>query len=54
MRLGDYRYRFIDQPGGWLGGTVKVDWPILTNLRLDPLELYGHHGIPPVRELVHV
>jgi len=38
VRLGDYKYRFIDQPGGWLGNTVKVDWPILTNLRLDPFE----------------
>ncbi len=38
VRIGDYKYRFIDQPGGWLGGTVKVDWPILVNLRLDPLE----------------
>ena len=38
MRIDDYKYRFIDQPNGWLGGTVKVDWPILTNLRLDPFE----------------
>jgi arylsulfatase A-like enzyme len=38
VRLGDYKYRFIDQPQGWLGGTVKVDWPILANLRLDPFE----------------
>jgi arylsulfatase len=38
MRIGDYKYRFIDQPGGWLGNTVKVDLPILTNLRLDPFE----------------
>ncbi len=38
MRIGDYKYRFIDQPSGWIGGTVKVDWPILVNLRLDPLE----------------
>jgi arylsulfatase A-like enzyme len=41
VRLGDYKYRFIDQPGGWLGGTVKPDWPILTNLRLDPFERTG-------------
>jgi arylsulfatase A-like enzyme len=41
IRLGDYKYRFIDQPGGWLGGTVKPDWPILTNLRLDPFERTG-------------
>ena len=32
------KYRFVDQPGGWLGSTVHVDWPILVNLRLDPLE----------------
>jgi arylsulfatase len=38
VRIGDYKYRFIDQPGGWLGGTVKPDFPILTNLRLDPME----------------
>jgi hypothetical protein len=38
VRLDDFKYRFTDQPGGWLGGTVKVDWPILTNLRLDPFE----------------
>jgi arylsulfatase A-like enzyme len=44
IRLGDYKYRFIDQPGGWLGGTVKPDWPILTNLRLDPFERTGLGG----------
>jgi arylsulfatase len=38
VRIGDYKYRFIDQPGGWLGNTVHVDWPILSNLRLDPFE----------------
>jgi arylsulfatase len=35
------KYRFTDQPGGWLGATVKVDWPILVNLRLDPFERTG-------------
>jgi arylsulfatase A-like enzyme len=44
VRIDDYKYRFIDQPNGWLGGTVKVDWPILTNLRLDPLERTGLDG----------
>jgi len=38
VRIDDYKYRFTDQPGGWLGGTVKLDWPILTNIRLDPFE----------------
>lgn len=38
IRFGDYKYRFIDQPQGWMGGTVRVDMPILVNLRLDPFE----------------
>jgi arylsulfatase len=41
IRVNDYKYRFIDQPGGWMGGTVKPDMPILTNLRLDPFERAG-------------
>jgi arylsulfatase A-like enzyme len=41
VRVKDFKYRFTDQPGGWLGATVKVDWPILTNLRLDPYERTG-------------
>jgi arylsulfatase A-like enzyme len=44
VRIGDYKYRFIDQPGGWLGGTIKLDWPSLINLRLDPLERTGIAG----------
>ena len=44
IRIDDYKYRFIDQPSGWLGGTVKVDWPILVNLRLDPFERTGMTG----------
>lgn len=41
VRIDDFKYRFTDQPGGWLGSTVKVDWPILVNLRLDPYERTG-------------
>jgi hypothetical protein len=41
VRIGDYKYRLIDQPNGWFGGTVKVDWPILVNVRLDPFERTG-------------
>ncbi len=44
VRINDYKYRFIDQPGGWLGYSVKVDWPILTNIRLDPFERTGATG----------
>ncbi len=38
VRINDWKYRLIDQPDGWLGGTVHLDWPILSNLRLDPFE----------------
>jgi len=41
VRINDFKYRFTDQPQGWLGATVKVDWPILTNIRLDPFERTG-------------
>jgi arylsulfatase len=44
VRINDYKYRFIDQPNGWLGGTVKVDMPILVNLKLDPFERTGLTG----------
>ena len=44
VRINDFKYRFIDQPCGWLGATVKVDWPILVNLRLDPFERTGLTG----------
>jgi arylsulfatase A-like enzyme len=41
VRIDDFKYRFTDQPNGWLGATLKVDWPILVNLRLDPFERTG-------------
>ena len=41
VRIGDFKYRFIDQPGGWLGDKTKPDVPYLTNLRLDPFERTG-------------
>lgn len=44
VRINDYKYRFTNQPNGWLGATEKVDWPILTNLRLDPFERTGMSG----------
>ena len=44
VRIDDYKYRFIDQPSGWFGATVKTDWPILVNLRLDPFERTGMTG----------
>ena len=41
MRIDDYKYRFIDQPNGWLGAKTHVDIPYLINLRLDPFERQG-------------
>jgi len=41
VRIDDYKYRFVDQPKGWLGGKDKVDVPYITNLRLDPFERTG-------------
>jgi arylsulfatase len=38
VRIDDYKYQFISQPGGWLGNTVTLDWPLIINLRLDPFE----------------
>ena len=41
VRIDDYKYRFIDQPGGWLGEKTHPDVPVITNLRLDPFERTG-------------
>ena len=44
VRIDDFKYRFIDQPGGWVGEKTKPDIPYLTNLRLDPFERTGWPG----------
>jgi arylsulfatase len=41
VRIDDYKYRFIEQPDGWLGSKDHVDAPSITNLRLDPFERLG-------------
>ena len=41
VRIDDYKYRFIDQPEGWLGEKTRPDVPYITNLRLDPFERTG-------------
>jgi arylsulfatase len=41
VRIDDYKYRFIGQPGGWLGEKTKADVPFITNVRLDPFERTG-------------
>jgi hypothetical protein len=41
VRIDDFKYTFIDQPQGWFGPKVKLDWPGIVNLRLDPFEKMG-------------
>ncbi|MBN9984319.1 arylsulfatase [Rhizobium laguerreae] len=41
VRIDDYKYRFIEQPNGWLGAKEHVDARSITNLRLDPFERLG-------------
>jgi arylsulfatase len=38
VRIDNFKYQFITQPGGWLGVKDRPDVPILVNLRLDPFE----------------
>ncbi len=42
--IDDFKYRFIEQPGGWIGKKTHPDAPVLVNLRLDPFEDRGSHG----------
>jgi arylsulfatase A-like enzyme len=41
VRIDDFKFRFIDQPQGWVGTKTSVDVPYITNLRLDPFERMG-------------
>jgi len=41
VRIDDFKYRFIEQPQGWVGEKTHPDMPILINLRLDPYERTG-------------
>jgi arylsulfatase A-like enzyme len=49
VRIDDYKYQFITQPGGWLGTKDHPDMPSLVNLRLDPFEKSGFIGLDPNR-----
>jgi arylsulfatase A-like enzyme len=44
VRIDDYKFRFIDQPEGWVGQKTHPDVPYITNLRLDPFERTGWPG----------
>lgn len=38
IRVDDFKFRFIDQPDGWVGPKVSLNMPMITNLRQDPFE----------------
>ena len=41
IRIGDWKYVFIDQPDGWPSAKNKLNMPIIYNLRRDPFERYA-------------
>src|SRR6202012_2592608 len=41
VRIDDFKFRFINQPAGWVGEKTKPDVPYIPNLRLDPFERTG-------------
>jgi arylsulfatase A-like enzyme len=38
VRLDNYKFQFYQQPEGWVGPKVTVDWPSIYNIRQDPFE----------------
>ena len=38
VRIDNFKYQFYDQPTGWTGPKVTLDWPKLYNIRQDPFE----------------
>lgn len=38
VRIGDFKFRFYEQPGGWPGPKITTDMPVMVNLRQDPFE----------------
>jgi arylsulfatase len=41
IRIDDMKFRFYDQPGGWVGAKPTLDMPTITNLRQDPFERFS-------------
>jgi arylsulfatase len=41
VRIGDWKYAFLDQPEGWPGDKVRLNMPVIHNLRRDPFERYS-------------
>lgn len=38
VRVDNFKYQFFEQPDGWPGAKVKIDMPLLYNIRQDPFE----------------
>src|SRR6516225_1407116 len=38
LRIGDFKFQFLQQPYGWPGEKITTDMPSITNLRQDPFE----------------
>lgn len=38
IRIDDFKFRFLDQPDGWIGTKQILNMPTITNLRQDPFE----------------
>jgi hypothetical protein len=45
--MDDYKYVFISQPEGWFGPKVRMNFPQIYNVRLDPFERSGAQTSPP-------
>ncbi len=41
VRIGNWKYVFIEQPDGWPGDKNKLNMPVIHNLRRDPFERYA-------------
>ena len=41
VRIGDWKYVFLEQPEGWPGAKLKLNMPLIHNLRRDPFERYS-------------
>ncbi len=41
VRIGDWKYVFVEQPDGWPGVKNKLNMPLIHNLRRDPFERYS-------------
>jgi arylsulfatase len=51
MRVGDFKFRFFDQPHGWPGAKVELEMPTMVNLRQDPFERTPSIGGQTLNEL---